>query len=142
MKRSIALIFVICIFPALVLGGCMQRPPSGEQEEFRVVIGVTLRYENGPLNAQRVYTSENKMQRVLDYLRLIDPYGTPQEDPEAAPGSNYRITLYFSDGSQTDYFQKSDRYMLRAGDSWKKIDPARAEELGRIMGQLESDDGL
>ena len=32
-----------------------------------------------------------------------------------------------------------EKYMLRAGDSWKKIDPARAEELGRIMGQLPSD---
>ena len=127
---------------ALLLSGCKPLQNQGEQPEFRVVVGVTLRYDNGPIKAQRVYTSENKMQQVLDYLRLIDPYGTPQEDPDTVPGSNYRITLYFSDGSQTDYFQKSDRYMLRAGDSWKKIDPARAEDLGRIMGQLESDDWM
>ena len=134
MRKVTLLFFVI----GLLFSGCVRRPQE-EPGEFRVVVGVTLQYENGPISAQRVYTSENKMQQVLDYLRLIDPYGTPQENPESAPGSNYRITLYFSDGSQTDYFQKSDRYMLRAGDSWKKIDPARAEELGRIMGQLPSD---
>jgi hypothetical protein len=118
----------------------MQRPPSGEQEEFRVVIGVTLRYDNGPLHAQRVYTSENKMQRVLDYLRLIDPYGRPAVDPEFVAGSQFHIELAFSDGSRKIYRQKADRYMQIDGGDWQTINPARAEELSLLLGQMESDE--
>lgn len=140
--RKSALFILLIGAVSLLLNGCIRRVPEDDEVGFRVVVGVTVSYENGPISAQRVYTSDSKMQRVLDYLRLIDPYGTPQEDPEATQGSDYRITLYFSDGSQTDYRQKSDRYMRQSGGKWKKIDPSQADELGRIMGQLESDEHL
>ena len=139
MKKSTKFAVIVCLLAAL-LSGCGMRIPEDNGSGLRMVVGITVHYENGPLQAQRLYTSADKMQTVLNYLRLLDPYGTPQEDPEGIPGSSYVITLYYSDGSEKDYRQKSDRYMSEGGGSWKKIDPSKAEELARIMGRLESDE--
>ena len=79
------------------------------------------------------------MQKILDYLRLINPYGTPDEDPETAVGSDFHIVLSYSDGYQKFYRQKSDRYLQNTDGRWQKIDPTKAEELARLVGQLESD---
>ena len=76
----------------------------------------------------------------MTYLRLLDPYGTPEENPEEAAGSDIHIILSYSDGFQKTYRQVGDRYMMEDGGKWQKIDPAKAEELGEILGQLESDE--
>ena len=123
---------------AFLLGGCSRLetlPPS----VCRVVTGVSVDFENRGLRARRNYTAAEKMQQVLNYLRIIDPYGNPEEDPEAAGGSSFRITLTYSDGHQKVYLQKSDRFMKTDDGVWKKIDPDRAVELGRILGRMESD---
>ena len=78
-------------------------------------------------------------QQILNYLRLIDPYGHPDEDPETSGGSSYHIILSYSDGCEKVYQQKSDRFLKEGSGPWKKIDPTEAEELGRLMGRMESD---
>ena len=119
--------------------GCTRNPGDSNHAGLRVVTAVTVIYENGPINTQRHYTTDGKIQQILDYLRLIVPYGKPEEDPETADGSNYHIVLSYSDGQQKAYRQKGDRYLQGTDGSWQKIDPSQAEELGRIIGQLESD---
>ena len=134
----------ICVILALflpLLSGChRQSPPDASQPIYRAVTAVTVTYKNGPIYAQRRYTSDEKMKRVMTYLRLLDPYGTPEENPEEAAGSDIHIILSYSDGFQKTYRQVGDRYMMEDGGKWQKIDPAKAEELGEILGQLESDE--
>lgn len=127
------------LFAAIfLLSGC-SRLEASAPSVCRVVTGISVDFENRGLRASRYYTAAEKMQQVLNYLRIIDPYGHPEEDPETAEGSSFRITLSYSDGHQKVYLQKSDRFMKTDNGSWKKIDPDRALELGRILGQLESD---
>ena len=121
-----------------LLSGC-SRLETLSPSVCRVVTGISVDFENRGLRASRNYTAAEKMQQVLNYLRIIDPYGNPEEDPETAEGSSFRITLSYSDGHRKVYLQKSDRFMKTDNGSWKKIDPDRALELGRILGQLESD---
>ena len=131
------IIFAVCI---LLLTGC--RSSASQQIPVpvcRVVTQVTVTYENGPIQASRCYTSGEKMQQILNYLRLIDPYGHPDEDPETSGGSSYHIILSYSDGCEKVYKQKSDRFLKEGSGPWKKIDPTEAEELGRLMGRMESD---
>lgn len=124
----------------LLLSGCHRQPlPDASRPIYRAVTSVTVTYKNGPIRTQRRYTSDEKMRKVMNYLRLIDPYGTPEEDPETAQGSDIHIILSYSDGFQKTYRQVGDRYMMEDGGKWQKIDPAKAEELGEILGQLESD---
>lgn len=105
----------------------------------RVVTRVEVDYENGPLHAQRCYTSSEKMEQVLNYLRQIDPYGTPQESPETISGSDYVIILSYSDGFQKRYHQKGDRYFQTENGRWARIDPDRAEKLAQLLGAMPSD---
>lgn len=128
---------------ALVLCGCSGWQGAGEPPpRCRVVTRVDIAYENGPIRAQRHYTAPEKMESVLNYLRQLHPYGTPEEDPEAAGGSDYYITLFYSDGCRSTYRQKADRFWAEEEGRWKKIRPNNAQELGLLMGQLESDPSL
>jgi len=131
-------VFGILLAAVFLLGGC-SRLETLSPSVCRVVTGISVDFEHRGLRANRNYTAAEKMQQVLNYLRIIDPYGNPEEDPETAEGSSFRITLSYSDGHQKVYLQKSDRFMKTDNGNWKKIDPDRALELGRILGRLESD---
>ena len=79
------------------------------------------------------------MSQVLAYLRQIDPYGKPEEDPVLADGSLFQISLTYSDGSKKVYEQKADRYLRLDDGPWETIDPSKAEALGQLLGTLPSD---
>ncbi len=126
------------VLTLLLLAGC-SRTKLPTQSPSRLVTGITVMYENDPIRFFRRYTSDEKMQQVLNYLRLIDPKGIVQDDPETLPGGQYTITLLYSDGSSNIYRQKSDAYMQTDDGPWKRIDPKKAEWLGQLLEQLESD---
>ena len=87
----------------------------------RVVTHINITYENGNIHTQRHYQDATKMTQVLNYLRLIDPYGRPAVDPEIVGGSQFYIELAYSDGSSKVYRQKAARYMQIDGGDWKTI---------------------
>lgn len=123
-----------------LFGGCMHFISKTEPSPVRVVTHIDITYENGAIRTQRHYQDSGKMSQVLNYLRLIDPYGRPAVDPEFVAGSQFHIELAFSDGSRKIYRQKADRYMQIDGGDWQTINPARAEELSLLLGQMESDE--
>ena len=140
MKKSrlaITLIFMLC----LLLNGCGRGGdlPS-EPLQCRVVTGIRVSFTDGPLQMERYYTASEKMRAVLNYLRWIDPYGRPEEDPETVSGSSYHIVLTYSDGCEKTYEQKADRFMQVDGQGWKRIDPKRALTLSQMLGQMASDE--
>lgn len=132
------MICLICICG--ICSGC-GRNPAGESSGpvFRVVTQISVFYQSGPITAQRRYTRDDKMQQILNYLRRIDPYGTPLEDPETADGNDFQIELVYSDGSKKQYHQRSNRYLQINGGNWRLIDPKKAEELSQILCAMESD---
>ena len=138
LAKGLCLIFVIVLLCSLV-GGCMHFVIRTEPAPVRVVTHIDITYENGTIQTQRHYEDAGKMKQVLNYLRLIDPYGRPAVDPEIVGGSHFHIELAYSDGSSKVYRQKADRYMQIDGGDWKTIDPTRAEELSLLLGQMESD---
>ncbi len=129
--RVLILICILCLLP-----GCHK---AQEPASFRLVTGIDVSFENGPLHTQRHYTTSAKMRSILHYLRWIDPYGQPEENPEDTPGSSIRITLSYSDGTQKKYLQKADRYFLEDGKGWLRIDPEDAQILCQMLGKMESD---
>ncbi|MBE6975688.1 MAG: hypothetical protein E7439_00605 [Ruminococcaceae bacterium] len=117
----------------------MHKQSPGAAKPLQVVTQIDVTYENGAIRTVRHYKDAGKMKQVLNYLRLIDPYGTPALDPEYIKGSDFRIELTYSDGSSKVYRQKADRYMQIDDGPWRSINPARAEELSLLLGQMESD---
>ena len=100
---------------------------------------IRVAYENGSLETQRQVFQEAKMRPILDYLRYLDPYGKPREDPEQVSGSDCCITLIYSDGSQRIYRQRADRYMRIDDGPWTRIDQAKAMELKMLLWVIPSD---
>ena len=133
-KRFCSMALIVSL---VFLMGCSDAAPAPSKPS--VVTGVTVSYENGSVTAQRYYTSDCKIRSVLNYLRWIDPYGVPEENPELSSGSSFHIVLSYSDGREKLYRQKSDRYFLEEGKPWQNIDPNKAISLSQMLGELESD---
>lgn len=137
-KRGFCRLFAaVCM--AVFVQGCSGGEALSSMPDCRVVEGVRVYYECGGIRLERVYLAPEKIRSILNYLRVIDPYGPPEEDPEKADGSSFRIELHYSDGCSNTYLQKGDRFMKTDGGDWKRIDPKRARELSRILGTMEAD---
>ncbi len=136
MKRIVTagllLVFLFC-------GGCSRRVTIPQSTAHRVVTEVHVFYQNGPIRAQRHYVSSEKMQAVLNYLRLLNPYGILTPAPEDLSGSDFDIVLTYSDGSEKHYRQYADLYLQEGDGQWQQIDPKKAAELSRLLCQMESD---
>ena len=133
------LALVLCIGMLLMLCGCHSAEPTGTLPPGRVVVQIRVLYQNGHLQTYREYSSTEKMRAILHYLRWIDPYGTPEEDPEAAEGSLYKIIVRCANGTEKVYLQKADRFMRIGGGQWLKINPNNALTLSKMIGEMDSD---
>ena len=125
------LLFLLC--------GCCRTASNNHFGAYPVITEIHVHYQNQTLEAFRTFSQPEKIQRITNYLRRIDPYGTPQQDPEQLSGSNFRITLFYSNGMQRLYHQRSDQYLKVDDGPWERIDPVKAMELSHLLGSLESD---
>ena len=139
MKGKISVILVLTSMIGLLCGCSRSAATPATRPPFRVVDHIGITFQKGPLDFQRSYSSPEKVQKILDYLMIIDPYGTPAEDPEQIGNTEFCIRLYYTDGSEKIYHQRGQRYMKVQNGDWKYIDPEKAEQLSQILSQTPSD---
>ena len=131
MKRLIFLL-LFCLF----FCGCEKEvtPPS-----VRVVTGIQVElHQNGKV-LERSYTKRENIQAVLNYLRILKPFGPVIPEGEAENGC--RITLHYSYGPDSVYLQKGNDYLCCDGESWESIDSSKATLLYPMLLLLPSDKG-
>lgn len=138
-KRNCLVIFSLTIFILFFFSGC-NRHPAEPERPYQVVTAIRVLYRNGPREADLFFSEEEKVQTILEYLRKISPYGTPEEDPNQVTGSHFYITLIHSDGSTNTYHQLADRMMRLDDGPWKRIDITLAEKLVDLLGEMSEDD--
>ena len=137
--KRFSLILLLCICMG-IFSGCSQTTQiPATKPPFRVVERVEISFQKGSISSQRSYVQVEKIQKVLDYLVLIDPYGTPEVNPEAIGNSEFQIRLIYTDGGEKLYRQREHRYMKVQNGSWKLIDPEKAKYLSQIVSQFPSD---
>lgn len=136
MRKFFAAALILCV---LALNGCSLQLAQRQAPVGRVITQMSIRFQNGPLQATRHFTSDEKMQPILNYLRQADAYGAPRTDPLCAPGSDFWITLSYSDGTEEHYRQRADRFLMGADGCWRRIDPKKAMQLSALLGKLHSD---
>ena len=127
MKR-IAVIFCICC----LLGGC-----SRQESAYRVVTAVEVRYQHGENTLERNYTRDENITAILNYLRLLKPYGPV--NPGETEDITCRITLRYSQGPDTVYTQLGYDYLQKNNEHWTKIDNTRAGLLYPLLLLTPSD---
>lgn len=138
MKNDFKRALCIWLLPIFLWGCC----PSAEKDvprSYRVITEIHVLSEGGSAVTQRHYFHQRKIQQILNYLRTIDPYGAPEEDPAQISGNDFYIFLLYSDGSVHTYQQRADQYMRIDSGRWKKIDPQKAMLLGGILTMMSSD---
>ena len=133
-------IFVWMLSLILLLAGCHRIWEKRSTTAYRVITEVHVVYKNGPVETHRHFYQEGSIRVILEYLRHIDPYGIPRENPETAAGRDYHITLVYSDGSQRVYHQRADQYMRIDGGDWKRIDGQKALYLSGLLVMMPSEE--
>ena len=134
MKRSFAMIILL----SLLLTGCSDINDETPGQP-NLVTGISAVYRKGAMELTRNYSNQEKVRSVLNYLRHLRTYGTPETDPDAAEGSRIQITLTFSDGSQKIYDQWADQYLRSDGGPWQLISTEQGQDLYLLLGMMESD---
>ena len=106
---------------------------------YRVITQVQIEYKNQTRRDFWQFYNENSIQVILGYLRHVEPYGRPHEDPDTVAGRTYSIRVIYSDGTQRLYEQHADRYMRIDGGQWKRIDHQTALYLSGLLGLMSSE---
>ena len=129
----------LCLAISFSLGGCCRESQGQRASAYHIITEIQAVYQNDGIEVRRQFFAPEKLQAVVDYLRRIDPYGVPYENPEQVSGRNYILTLHYSDGSVRRYHQRADRYLRQDDGPWKRIDPQQALELSGLFGMMGND---
>ena len=131
MKRK--LIFCLYAFLTLCFCGCQQV----ESEPPRVVTEISItRAADGQTHH---YTNDRCMEKILNYLRTLDPHSRVSNLSEEDNNTAYLITVTRSDGTQTLYGQIHPSYFYGDSQYWKRIDPKKADRLPLLFYALPPD---
>jgi len=117
----------------LLLSGC------GKQAEVqcRVITGVQVEYQRQGEILERVYTRQESIGSVMNYLRMLKPAGPvrPQRDDSCI----CRITVRYSYGPDKVFVQQGNDCLQQDGGMWKEIDVHQAQLLYPMLLLLPSD---
>lgn len=135
MKRYIfsVLLALIC----LTGSGC--RSEQAKKPIPRTVTQIHVVAAHDTQITNHTFTDYKKMETVLNYLRLLDPYLPAEITPDTFRSNAYEITVSYSDGARTTYRQIYNQYLQTDGGVWKKINPAQGEKLLRILMSMPDD---
>lgn len=132
-------LFLIAFF-LCILSGCSKiNSAENNSALYRVVDRIDISsYHEGTLE-QFSYSTPQKMESILFYLRQLDYQGKAHTDPERICGDSYQITVIVSDGTTRNYRQRANRYLSRDHHPWECIDPKQAEILYPLLQSMSSD---
>ena len=129
--------FMVILLLSLLLQGCGGRRDHTVQAN--VVTGITVTVQDGTQTMQRRYTSPEKMQAVLYYIRIVSsPFDAP-EPPQEENGQQATITTYLADNTVKVYDQLGNGYFRQGGGTWQSIDPEKGQQLFLLVKLLPSD---
>lgn len=136
MKRYIKFILLLCILFLCALipfGGSAAAPQNRYIVQVRVIL-----HKNEHQQTWN-YRQPKKINSFLNYLRTTDPRGRVYSAQPVSDSHRYRITLYYSDGSQNDYHLQDYRYFCKNPDLWQRVSSAHAQLLYPLLQLLPSD---
>lgn len=135
MKKKI-FVFLSVFLWAFSFAGCKKLPPPPPAVSHGLVIQVEIIRSDG---FTRHYTAPEKIDAVLDYLRLLRPLGPIPPTPDALQENAYEIVVYLQDGSCRVHRQQSDCFASKDGGYWGSINPDLGQCLPLLMAQFPSD---
>ena len=133
-------LWILCVCG--LLSGCYRKEPERPAETeplCRYVIRADVICRTGNVSQAKQYIREEKLQSVLNYLRLLEDVGDVPGLPKDVSGADYEILLYFSDGSCRVYRQKGAAYLSQDGGPWQILKQRQGSRLYTLFKLLPSD---
>ena len=125
---------IVFIVAAVFLIGSLSRPNPPVRQ--RVVCRITVSSQ-GQL---KTFTSQGKMQQILNAMRYPAQYTRADIDPDTLSAVSYQIILERTDGSSVTYRTKGERYIRRNQEPWKQTNPQVLTELTTLLRELPTDE--
>lgn len=131
LKITVAVLLCLC------LCGCSmgQITPSYP----KLVTKITITETRDEMAVTHLYTNAQKMESILNYLRLLDPYPPVNISPDTFRADFYEITLHLSDNTKTVYRQLHDQYLQMNNGSWNRINSSTGSQLPDLLSFLSTD---
>ena len=131
--RKIATILLV-----LLLCGCCSIDAEIPGQP-KLVTEIEVTYQSGPIRMHRRYDTSDKLRAVLTYFRTLKLYGNADTEEANLSGSEARVIVFYSDGSQKVFEQRNDQYLRTDDGPWQYIDPDQGQDLLLLLKLLESD---
>ena len=128
--------FSIILLAALLCGCADTAPAPLEPPLCRVVTQVEIREEMPFAGSQRLYRSQENINRILTGITKLGHKFQAGEMPPPWERESYRITLYFSDGNQKIYRYHPLRYLYIQRRGWTRINEDRSADFLSMLQQL------
>ncbi len=130
------------LYPLLLLSLLVGCHPSASQENIssHVVTEVLIESYNHPDISVRRYTSDEKISKVLRYIRSLEKMPTARaaaDDSQQSPSAT--ITIIRADGSQKQYRQWGNLYFQAANTVWKQLPNDTGAQFWSILQETPSD---
>lgn len=133
-------LFPLLILVLFIFSGCSRiHTPDETSPDLRMVTRVDVACTRDGETIRRSYTAPEKLEAMLLYLRLLDPQGRADTNPEELVGTASEITLHFSNGQNRVYRQRGDRFLSKDAEPWQNIDREHAEKLYPLLLLMDSD---
>ena len=128
---------VLALVLCCLLNGCAAKRVT--QNTVRVVtqISVTAAHNNEII--QKVFNKPEKMETILNYLRLLDPYLPSKYEAETFRSDAFEIIVRYSDGNHTTYHQIYHDYLKTDSGAWLRINSAYGSKLLSILENMPTD---
>ena len=127
----------LSFFMILALCGCADAAPAPRDSPLcRVVTLVAVQEEAPFAGSQRLYRSQQNINRILTGITRLGHKFQAGEMPPPWEQESYRITLYFSDGNQKIYRYHPLRYLYIQHRGWARISEDRSTDFLAMLRQL------
>lgn len=133
------ILFSMFLLSVLLCGCADGAPDKPEAPLCRVVTQVAIREETPFAGSQRLYRTQENINRILSGITLLGHKLEVGEMPPPWEPDSYRITLYFSDGNQKIYRYHPLRYLYIQNRGWTRLNEDRSEEFLALLQQLPTE---
>ena len=129
MKKCTVLILILL---CSTLSGC-SRADTPQQPVCRVVTQIDVAAAHDGTVSYHTFTDSENMETLLNYLRQLHPGTTTDIEAGTFRTDAYEITVSYSDGNQTTYYQIYNDFLKKDHGAWKQVDTDQGATLFPIL---------
>lgn len=129
-------VLALAVVAALLFCGCHRGTHTSSG--VAVVTRITVSHPDDP---QQVYSRPDKLRAIMNRLRGFGQEFSPEIDPETLSTPAWHIVLSLSDGKETHYRVKPERYLQRNNAPWRQTEPKGIASLIFLLKVLPPDEG-